>query len=233
MYLTTQQIEDMAAAILHNFRNTTGLQTVFTPIDQFASNYLGLSVKFAKLSEDGSICGLTAYADTNYSVRMDGREYVYPIQANDVLLDSSFIDMPEHCMSQCGKRRFTLAHECAHQILFGLESEEAKALHKKKYSERRSYSCRELKSREDWNEWQANALGAALLMPADSLSALLQGYRLISYDGRMTQWDQELFEEICHLFGVSHSAMMIRLEKLGLMIRRPISQFPVPEEVTA
>ncbi len=105
MYLTTQQIEDMAAAILQDFRNTSGLQTVFTPIDQFASDYLGLRVKFAKLSEDGSICGLTAYADTNYSVHMDGKEYVYPIETNDVLLDSSFIDTPEHCKSQCGKRR--------------------------------------------------------------------------------------------------------------------------------
>ena len=35
-----------------------------TPIDQFAKNYLGLRVSFARLSPDGSICGVTAYADT-------------------------------------------------------------------------------------------------------------------------------------------------------------------------
>ena len=30
---------------------------------------------------------------------------------------------------------------------------------------RQAYSLRELKTREDWNEWQANVLGAAILMP--------------------------------------------------------------------
>ena len=39
-------------------------QALPTPIDQFAKNYLGLRVSFARLSPDGSICGVTAYADT-------------------------------------------------------------------------------------------------------------------------------------------------------------------------
>ena len=64
----------------------------------------------------------------------------------------------------CGKRRFTLAHECAHQLLFHLESEDTKAACRKLYAERRTYSLRDLKSNEDWNEWQANVLGAAILM---------------------------------------------------------------------
>ncbi len=233
MYLSKFQIEEMGAAVLQDFRNTTGIYTPFTPIDQLASEYLGLHVKFAKLSDDGEICGLTAYADTNYSVVVDGHEYIYPIHANDILMDTSFIDTPEHVHELCGKRRFTLAHECAHQILFGMEPEETRTFHKKKYSERRSYSCRDLKCREDWNEWQANALGAALLMPADSIHELMQNYRILSYAGRLTHRDHDLFEDLCRVFAVSHSAMSIRLENLGLMIRQPLSQYPERWEVTA
>ena len=52
----------------------------------------------------------------------------------------------------CAKRRFTLAHECAHQILFQLESEEVKASCEMRYSARTAYTPRELKTREDWND---------------------------------------------------------------------------------
>ena len=45
---------------------------------------------------------------------------------------------------------------------------------KEQYSSRCAYSSRELKSKEDWNEWQANALGAALLMPAVFLAQAME-----------------------------------------------------------
>lgn len=85
-----------------------------------------------------------------------------------MLLDSSFI-APGNVRKLCGKRRFTLAHECAHQILFQLETDEQKEACRKLYAERRAYSLRDLKSNEDWNEWQANALGAAILMPQQEI----------------------------------------------------------------
>lgn len=226
MYLTTQQIEDLASTVLADFRDTTGIYTAFTPIDQFASDYLGMHIKFAKLSEDRSMYGLTSYADTNYMVEMDGQKYFYEMHANEILLDTSFIEPGENVHKLCGMRRFTLAHECAHQILFRLEPDDIKALHRKQYSTRKAYSCRELKTREDWNEWQANALGAALLMPADSIQELMQTYRLITYAGKMTGKDFDLFEDLCQLFKVSHSAMSIRLENLGFMVRAPKSQYP-------
>ncbi len=231
MYLTKQQLENMGAAVLQNFRNATGIYTRFTPIDQLAKDYLGLNVKFAKLSDDGKVCGLTAYADTNYSVFVDGHENIYPVKANDIIMDIGFIDTPEHVYELCGKRRFTLAHECAHQILFGLESEEEKAKHRKMYSERQAYSCRDLKSREDWNEWQANALGAALLMPADSIQELMQNYRIMSYAGRLMKRDRDLVTDLSRLFSVSYSAMNIRLENLGYKIDQPMAKSVALQEV--
>ena len=60
-----------------------------TPIDQFAKNYLGLHVSFARLSPDGSICGVTAYADTEYKITELGITRTLALKRNQVILDES------------------------------------------------------------------------------------------------------------------------------------------------
>ena len=98
-----------------------------TPIDQFASDYLNLKVSFQKLSSDGSIYGLNAYVDTEYQIEVDGSQRSIFLKTNDVVLDKSFIE-PANIRKLCGKRRFTLAHECAHQILFQLDAQEYQSI---------------------------------------------------------------------------------------------------------
>ena len=172
MILSRKQIEEIAAAItkdFHEFFFGAGFDdskrfAQSTPIDQFARDYLGLRVSFARLSSDGSICGLTAYADTEYEVVDMGVKRIIPLKQNQVLLDESFIQKGQ-VKQLCGKRRFTLANECAHQILYQMESDEVKQRCNRQYSARTAYSLRDLKTHEDWNEWQANVLGAAILMP--------------------------------------------------------------------
>lgn len=172
MILSQKKIEEIAAAVTKDFNEfffgseTEGTRRMArgTPIDQFAKEYLDMNVSFTRLSPDGSICGLTAYADTEYIIEEMGVKRTIPLRKNQILLDVSFIQ-PGQVHKLCGKRRFTLAHECAHQILFQMESEAAQSVYVKKYSARTAYSLRDLKTREDWNEWQANVLGAAILMP--------------------------------------------------------------------
>lgn len=124
MILSHKEIEEIAAAVTEDFNEFffgSQVEEVqaprATPIDQLAKDYLGLTVSFAKLSKDGSICGLTAYADTEYAVEEGGAIRKLALRQNQVLLDESFIQ-PGQVRALCGKRRFTLAHECAHQILY-------------------------------------------------------------------------------------------------------------------
>ena len=194
MILTHKQIEEIAAAVTKDFNefffgkeaNDVRIARA-TPIDQFAKDYLGLDVSFARLSRDGSICGLTAYADTEYITEEMGIKRAIPLRQNQVLLDESFI-RPGKVRELCGKRRFTLAHECAHQILFGMESDNDKRTHESKYAPRAAYSLRDLKTREDWNEWQANVLGAAILMPQKEIDIAMRqfarGRVLKNFEGR-------------------------------------------------
>ena len=125
------------------------------------------------MSADGSICGLTSYADAEFIIKEMGVVRTIEVKQNQILLDSSFLE-PGKAKWLGGKRRFTLAHECAHQILFQMESEESRQKCRKLYSDRRSFSLRDLKSKEDWNEWQANALGAEMCIRDSVYSAGLK-----------------------------------------------------------
>ena len=244
MILSLHQIEEIGAAVIQDFNefffhDSSVQRSKFvraTPIDQFARDYLGLTVGFARLSSDGSICGLTSYADTEYVFEEMSVARTVTLKQNQVLLDSSFVEIGK-VKKLCGKRRFTLAHECAHQLLFQLECEEAKQRCRQSYAERRSYSLRDLKSREDWNEWQANALGAALLMPQAEVERAMwffaQCRTLISYEGRFSYEDKMALSHFCQSLGVSKSAAVIRLRQLGYLEDRPYIEFVDPLEVWA
>ena len=159
MILSQKKIEEIAVAVIRDFQKSffgseaddPARFALPTPIDQFASYYLNLKVSFQKLSSDGSIYGLTAYVDTEYQIEVDGSQRSIFLKTNDVVLDKSFIE-PANIQKLCGKRRFTLAHECAHQILFQLDSDDRKiACHKR--PEVRGKGSRVLRTQEDWNEW--------------------------------------------------------------------------------
>ena len=242
MILSHAKIEEIAAAVTKDFNlfffgygaNEERKMPQVTPIDQFASKYLRLTVSFEKLSLDGSLCGLTAYEDTEYAISENGVVRTIPLRKNQVLLDSSFIT-PGNVKKLCGKRRFTLAHECAHQLLFQLESDEQKEVCRKQYSERRAYSLRDLKSNEDWNEWQANALGAAILMPQQEIDLAMWRFsadrNIKNYGGWLLQRDRMAVDMMCGTFGVSKSALLIRLRHLGYLDDLPYSEYIDPLEV--
>lgn len=145
MILSLRQIEDIGAAVIQDFNKffycgsnaLRNNKVRATPIDQFAREYLGLSVRFARLSADGRICGLTSYADAEYIIEEMGVVRTIELKQNQILLDSSFLEAGK-VKKLCGKRRFTLAHECAHQILFQMESEESQQKCRGFYSDRRS-----------------------------------------------------------------------------------------------
>ena len=69
MILSQRQLEEIAASTTKDFNrfffgdeaDKPDRSALPTPIDQFAKNYLGLRVSFARLLPDGSICGVTAY----------------------------------------------------------------------------------------------------------------------------------------------------------------------------
>lgn len=242
MVLSHKEIEGIASAVIKDFNkfffgeDDDGKRKMprGTPIDQLAKQYLGLDVSFTRLSSDGSLCGVTAYSDTEYIIEDQGIQRTVQLKRNQVLLDASFIE-PGQIQKLCGKRRFTLAHECAHQILYQMESDDSKLACRKLYAERRAYSLRDLKTKEDWNEWQANALGAAILMPQAEIEFAMyrfaSGRKLVSYEGKFIYRDLLALKMIADVFKVSKTALTIRLHQLGYIEDRPYSEYSDPLEV--
>ena len=95
MILSQRQLEEIAASTTKDFNrfffgdeaDKPDRSALPTPIDQFARDYLGLRVSFARLSPDGSICGVTAYADTEYKITELGITRTLTLKRNQVILD--------------------------------------------------------------------------------------------------------------------------------------------------
>ncbi len=236
MYLSYDKIEQIADTVISDFRDkfpeyadTSQFRMPNpTAIDQFAEEYLGLDIKFAHLSSDGNFCGLTAYEDFEFTYEVDGEKRTLPLKKNQVVLDDDFVK-PKRLHELCGKRRFTLAHECAHQIIFRLESADGKVACRKKYAARICCPRRNLKSPGDWSEWQANALAAAILMPHEEISLAIFRHsitnKLKDYEGYYTNKDLRTIRIISDCFGVSLTTAKIRLKQLGYTESRPFDEF--------
>lgn len=242
MVLSYDMIEAYAICFLDAFRRRCHVEmnparrrsARATPIEQFAEQYLELELKYTQLSGIGDVLGLTAYADTEYKYTENGIERTIPLLKSQVLLDTSLAPNLYRDANR-NRRRFTIAHECAHQILFRMENAENREVCRKLYSMGEPYSLRDLKTREDWDEWQANALAAALLMPCEEIKRSI-GHRskeLVCYEGRFTAMDKYDLDSLCNSLLVSRQAMIIRLRQLGYLIDRPAHEFYDPLEVMA
>lgn len=223
MILSYADIEHIAVAVSEDFYRYTSAAAEGSfcfPIERLASDYLSLSVAYARLSDDGSVLGVTAYKGTKYTVRSCGVTKVISLKRNQVLLDKSLAVLSDNIIGT-RRRRFTLAHECAHQILFQLEAAEGTAACRKPYALCMARHAHLLQTREDWHEWQANALGSALLMPAGRLEqAIHELHResLIVFHGRFpTMRSRLIIEHLCFRFSVSRSALTMRLRQLGFI----------------
>lgn len=231
MYLSYQDIEEIADAVMRDFNSAffgdtaEGNEPHPTPIDQFAKEYLQLDVKVERLCSDSSICGITAYSDTELETTIYGCPVRLPVKRNEIFMDIHFYQ-PGNIQKLCGKRRFTLAHECAHQLLYHMEPDDTKINCRKMYADKRSYTARELKTKEDWNEWQANALGAAIIMPRQDVAMLvepiLKGRKITVCFDRCTEWEASVIRYVGEFFHASPIAAKIRLERLGYLEDRSL-----------
>ena len=222
MILSYENIEHIAAGVAKDFCCAihAGEKKYEINIDRLAKAYLGLEVSYRTLSDDGSVLGVTAYRDAEYAVNAGDVMKIIPLKSNQVLLDRSLAVFSDN-VAGTRKRRFTLAHECAHQILFQLEDQEGSAACRKPYALCMARRPRLLRTREDWREWQANALGSALIMPADRLEQAIRELHwelpLVFHDGYPTIRSKLLIEHLCSRFSVSRAALTIRLRLLGFI----------------
>ena len=220
-----KDIEFIGEAVIESYiRENMSALSLPIDINHFARVYLGLAIEYRKLSDNGRLLGLTAYKDMVLELPFQDGDKTIKVLRDAILLDSSLIPN-----SNSKRRRFTLAHECAHQILGQVQERRTGHSFRKDFTPGNQYSYRELKTAEDWSEWQANALGAVLLMPGAHLIPQLVScygpHEFTLYGTRFNRRDYKRLKELSDMFDVSMLAMAIRLNTLGFIVHKTRTEY--------
>lgn len=203
-------------------------------IDYLLSECLYLTTKYKYLSNDQSILGMIAFADTDWHPVTAFSPMVEEIPAGTIYIDPCLLDPAQH-----GRCRFTKAHEGSHWILHrsyhspcnqvfslrqnGVTAVACRGTTIEKYSWNRNHTWTD----QDWEEWQADSLGAAMLMPREPFidafrtAICHQGFRqFYLVKGERPAESRSVIAEVARRFDVSLRAAQIRMCHLNLIRNR-------------
>ena len=222
-------LENWADAILKDFLGEHFEDFAPIDIERLAKEYLGLSVEYDTLSDSLEVYGVSAFQDTVIDLLRNGIIEQINVKADTILLESALC-----CEELKTTHRFTLGHEAAHQILRRWERQNAKFVADKQPAVAFSRKTNTPPPERDWNEWQANTLGAALIMPRrlmeECLFRLGSTQKLTVY-GRdsLDSEGKQIVNNIKSFLGVSKTSVLIRLKQLGLVEYKSMKEY---DEVT-
>lgn len=217
-YLSRDDIERIAQRVLRAYYKLPKLRgepiTSIQP-EVLAVDLLGLTVEYHVLSRSGYLLGATALGEIGlktYDEDADGE--LRFLDGKTLFVDKYLAEDAD----RVGRFHFSLTHEASHQILWMLfppsESE---------YAARRVHYYAMNRSPQDWEEWRADALTAAILMPPDLVCAKMIEYGLgtkIKMLNRVYAAKvYSRFSEMASSMGVSKTALSIRMQQLGLLDR--------------
>lgn len=185
----------------------------------FLEKVLKLDIRYLHLSYDCSLLGLTTFEQIEVDVltSADEEEHIL-LDGNTVLIESEL----KSDNRLRGRMNFTLMHEGSHQIFkklfpddYGAARNREPAIHYYKAAHEHRGQIR------DWEEWQANTLASAILLPAyligqgmylfglgEKIECLNKVYRPEEY---------ERFSALADFLGCSKKALAIRMKQLGLV----------------
>ena len=195
-------------------------------IEAFITDYLKVNIEYASFAEDDS--GKTGFMANGYDplkVFQNGKKEAKVYPENTIIIEKFFLRD-----DQSAKRRFTEAHEAAHVILARhIPGQTAAAFHSE-FDSGQDYNRDDLKRIFSLEERQADRLGAVLLMPQYHVDKALKRYhdgkKFIRYEGGI--FDQESkfsLQNMADCLGASYSALVNRLNDLGLFEDRPIQEY--------
>lgn len=195
-------------------------------INYLIKECLFLNVRSKNIAADKSVLGLIAFEDAKVPCYdLSYRPIELDLSAGDILIDMSLSGN-----RNIPRRRFTLAHEASHWILHRSyhsptnQKYEFRKPYLKTHSKDLERRFTGFKTENDEEEWQANSLAAALLMPKIPFMeyALNEIQRIYGEETDYLIDDQSedyviAVENIAGMFNVSRQAAEIRLEQLDLL----------------
>ena len=198
LYFKTSALESIARNTLMQYKqNYLNLEPQAVPIEKIIENVFKLDIDYVRLTESGDELGRMIY-DSGYTIYYNTEKNDYDImrvKGGLILIES----LLANDLAQYGRFRFTLAHELAHWIL-----------HKKLYmgTKLAAATFKTDKQYDDSEEWQANYLAKAILMPKGQVKRAFHS---------TTESNTNKIIKLAGIFEVSKQAMKIRLSELGLV----------------
>lgn len=206
-----KDIDSIAAGFLMKYFPEALEKPMPLPVEDIAELSMGLEIDYVSLGEDKDILGMMIFSDGEVQVydREKGRYIRRHYRKGSLLVESSTLEFR-------GRDRFTIAHEMIHWELHQLRF---MAVNPGDRSAARACRCgaqtlMSPRTSEEWIEWQADSLAAAILMPENMFRK--KALELGAVD-RNAQ-ESSLIDCLAGCFGVSRKAAKIRMKNLGLYL---------------
>ena len=216
--LSHNEMDTMGERLVADFYPAAMETPMEIDIDRFLTQYLGLTQDFKYLSHCGLYLGMTVFEESDRIIVFNPDEYkaeYITAKAGTVFIDCSLLDC-----NQEHRYRFTVAHECSHQILHFKYFEHLSSMLSADYIP--SIQCRVDKTKapnhtnykrteKDWMEWQANCLASSILMPRKMV------LKAVRQAERKSPSVNAGLEAVIRTFNVSNEAAYFRLQELGII----------------
>ena len=218
--ISKEEIDCMAERYIFEFCPKALATPQEIDIDSFASNYLNVNQDFQYLSHNGIYLGMMVFNDTKkvivYNPDKNEAEYL-DVKARTIIIDNNLLEN-----NQEHRYRYTMGHECGHDILHrgyfvkGLSNQislfesQDKPLIQCRAAIKADKNKR-LWTDKDWMEWQSNYMSSALLMPKSMVKNLIES---IDVKNNVTKNSIYVYT-VADVFNVSIEAAKYRLSGLG------------------
>ena len=228
-FTSNDEIENLCEAMIKDFFKSKHYTNVMcVDIEAFVREYLGVPIVYETFAEpDPGRVGFLSDGKRPLLVRREGKvkEVVFPSRTAVI---ERFLLHPK----ESARKRFTIAHEGAHDVLgrhVPLQASPMAAFHSE-YDPEMTYSGDMLKEMLSVNECFANRAAACFLMPGFLVARVLKRHnnqkKVVIYNNGILAQDQKLLiQKMADTLGVSYTAFYHRLGELDLYDRRPVEEY--------
>lgn len=226
-YLSRAELEEISEGLIRVYaaqHKNKVIQSI--DIEHFITDFLKLRIEYTAFAEnDSGKIGFLADGQTPLLIYQDGRIIPFIFPKDTIVLDKFLLAEREQ-----GRRRFTMAHEASHHILERMHNDTNAARFHTEFDNERVYTQNELAQMFASVEWQADTMGASLLMPKfiveNALAKFTNSKPIKIYgDTTFAKRDKETIRKMAAYLGVSYTALVIRLRGLDMLEFHDISEY--------
>ena len=226
-YLSRAELEEISEGLIRVYASQHKNKVVQSiDIEHFITDFLKLKIEYTAFAEnDSGKIGFLADGQTPLLIYQDGRIIPFIFPKDTIVLDKFLLAEKEQ-----GRRRFTMAHEASHHILERMHADTNAARFHTEFDNERVYTPDELAQMFASREWQADTMGASLLMPKfiveNALAKFTNSKPIKIYgDTTFAKRDKEIIRKMANYLGVSYTALVIRLRGLDMLEYHDISEY--------